>query len=130
MENVNVGMYAPQLHNLIVNLATIKDKEFDSSELKTKCTVCGEILIISELRNHWDRCSSIGFIKTKSDRYLNKKISAIEVEKIKSISKEIFDTRYITFLNNLIEIDPKGKKEYKNIILAIKGRLPKSFTVS
>lgn len=120
-EGSNFGQY-PDAYYLIKYLKT-EDEKSRIGEIVVKCQICREKIPYIEYNEHFDRCSSIEFIKN-NEEYLKREFNK---EKMWSMNNTEFEKLYWKFCEELLKVIPEGvsKHSLENAILTHNGFSPK-----
>ena len=117
----NFGRY-PDVYYLTKFLKTIEEKQ-TASIPHTLCQICGQAIKYEDYKKHYERCSSIDYISTMSDRYLDKKLSR---EKLLEADDSTFDKYYYSTCYKIYNKMPDGfpKHLLQNVLLTYEGHEP------
>lgn len=118
----NFGRY-PDAYYLTRYLKTEEEKS-NTQEIKARCSICGKEMPYNDLEEHFDRCSSVDYVCTMSEKYMNKKL---DKEKLFALSKSEFDKKYWEFCLILYDKMPDGLLKHclENALLTHKGQKPR-----
>lgn len=120
-ESSNFGQY-PDAYYLTKYLKT-EDEKARVGEIVVRCQICKQRVPYIEYDQHFDRCSSIEFIKN-NEEYLKREFNT---EKMWELSKTEFEKLYWKFCEELFKVIPDGvqKHSLENAILTHNGYEPK-----
>lgn len=117
----NFGRY-PDVYYLIKYLKK-HDEKLKVGVNYVRCQNCQQTVELSEYDRHFDRCSSIEYLCSMSEKYYQKHL---DKEKLVKMANEEFEKGYWSFCEKLYEImdDKNFKHTLKNSILSHNGFKP------
>lgn len=116
MRSSEYGGTIPKLYFLTKYLKTAKEKQ-KVEHLKLQCKFCGEFISEEKFDEHFERCLDIDFIVRKRKALFQKETNAEEIKRYKILSKDIFDSKYLEFLDKIYNLVSKEEKTIiENII--------------
>lgn len=120
-DSSNFGRY-PDAYYLVKYLKTEEEKE-RLGEWTVRCSICGKVLSFDDYDNHFERCLSVDYIKTKRLKYFNKSTNR---EKLMALPRREFDQLYMKLIEQIYDLEenPIEKHNLKNVILTSRGFEP------
>ena len=87
------GRQEPRVYLLTKGLVKTKNKA-KRKGIKIRCNICGEVVLLNEFDNHFDRCSSVKYLNDQNLKYFGKEI---DKEKYMNMNDKEFDYKYDKF---------------------------------
>lgn len=121
-ETNNFGQY-PDAYYLTRYLRTEEELE-NKQDIYARCSICNKPIIYYDLHNHYERCSSIDYIKRCGEKYLHRKF---DEEKLWNMNTTTFDELYWKVCEETFKVIPEclEKHTLENAILTHNGKQPK-----
>jgi len=121
----NFGQY-PDAYYLTKYLRT-EEQLSKTDEITARCPICLRLMPYNDLEEHYDRCSSIDYICTQGEKYLNR---TFDTNKLWEMDKSTFDKLYIKVCEETFKVMPDCMQKHllENVILTYYGKEPK-FTI-
>ena len=121
-ETNNFGQY-PDAYYLTRYLRTEEELE-NKQDIYVRCQICGKKIIYYDYQDHYDKCSSIDYIKRCGEKYLHRRF---DEEKLWEMNTTTFDELYWKVCEETFKVIPDGleKHSLENAILTHNGKQPK-----
>lgn len=118
----NFGRY-PDVYYLTRYLRTIEEKK-NAPSYTPICPHCRKEVTMDKFQKHYDRCSSVLYLREKSTKHFSKQLS---YKKLMEASEKEFDEFYLKFCRELYDVLPNGLEKHllENVILTGEGKEPK-----
>lgn len=115
----NFGQY-PDAYYLTKYLKT-EEELSKTQEVMGRCSLCGKEMPYNDLKEHYDRCSSIDYVYREARKYLHK---TFDKDKMWEMDKQTFDKLYWKVCDELFKVMPNclQRKCLENAILTHQGK--------
>lgn len=121
MRSEEYGSTIPKLYFLTKYLKKTKDKGI-IEKFSIQCSICGEFVSEEQYDKHFERCLDVEYIVKKRKKLFEKDTDKAEIKRYKSLSEDIFDNKYLEFVDKIYNLVSKEEQEMIDKIILTKKR--------
>lgn len=116
MRSSEFGSNIPKLYFLTKYLKKTEEKGIVEKYF-LQCKFCSKFIPEKEFDEHYERCLDVEYITRIRKQYFGQTIDEEKKEIFRNMSKDKFDEKYLTFLNEVYEDVSKEEQERINQII-------------